>query len=255
MHEKLKAKLQYSIDLGIDFLVRNIWDDGRIIGIDDLYQHFVGTLCIIENLKDIPAKVLPAIRRVSSFTYSKNDMFFIYDKKEDVRLTILAAIIFLRYNEKNAYKYLNYINSIEHTDNFGLLIYLYCKFYEHDKKEEQLNKAKELCSHLNNFNDYWNIVAISCLSHLDKCCRNLIKNVLSNNGDSFDILCHFGNQNETEWKNVEVIALNKISSQIVPSDQWRGGAFVDELDNPRLDWAFQNICSFKNLLENLKNMV
>ena len=87
---KLLCKLQYSIDVGIDFLVRNIDDDGYFCGEHDLSRHLLATCCLSEHLgKD--ERLMKPLSVVSSFSYYDNGRIFLSDE----HLNSLAAISFL----------------------------------------------------------------------------------------------------------------------------------------------------------------
>ena len=134
---KLKNKLQYAIDLGVDFLLRNTDDDGNILNEQDLHKHCLATLCLVENPRNEQKKVDNALRKIAKNTYSKNNSFFILNAKKEIdnSLTAIAALTFLSVpNLLWGERYLNFLIQQNFQDDYSVKSFTKMHNLTKDKK-------------------------------------------------------------------------------------------------------------------------
>ena len=141
MNKKLHNKLSYAIDLGINFLLRNI----NANGFPNLERHCLATLCLLENIKSDKTEIL--LTRIAKNSYiDNNHIFIVCEGKEQYHLNVLAALCFLLSDKQNwASKCVNRITEDqEKYENkyMAQCIYLFTKMYEKTQEQKWLDKAK-----------------------------------------------------------------------------------------------------------------
>ena len=103
---KLKYKLQYAIDIGIDFVLRNIENDILLNFPSQLFKYFLGILSVSENIVDFSDKRFKrALGKILSRSQKNGNKIFILDENNKIsdQLTSLAAIIFHNSGFKNLF--------------------------------------------------------------------------------------------------------------------------------------------------------
>ena len=222
---KLLCKLQYSIDVGIDFLVRNIDDDGYFCGEHDLSRHLLATCCLSEHLgKD--ERLMKPLSVVSSFSYYDNGRIFLSDE----HLNSLAAISFLSCG-RNDFG-IGYLKSIK--NNSAQDVEAFVVAFEKTEDKKWLDKAEMVTGQLQDSNDFWSTIAAEhyCRHRPDEKLKTFVKKAPWNIED------------ENELK---AFAYNRIEKQDCSPAPDRCGGFFDE-NGVRLDWSHENITILKKIL-------
>jgi len=268
MLEKIKCKLQYSIDLGVDFLLRNINVEGLISGETDLYRHCLATLCLVENPRDRNELVKLALGHIAKHSYVNKNKLFVQldDGKIPISINALAGACFVSGNKKEwGLKYANYIYDlglVEHEEenkNFlAHCIYLFVKAYELNQDNLWLDRAKSISSLLISHDDlpnYWNMLAINYLGyHIEKSQEETeYVNSMAARCQDLDVYANYGLIFGDDWLiKIEKMVYERLQTQKPSSDPFKGGAFLDINNNIRIDWSYRNVHTFKRILEILK---
>jgi len=267
--QKLKHKLKYSIDLGIDFLSRNIDSDGIIANEKDLYSHILATLVLAE-FGNNEQKTNLALQYISSHScVDKDEMFIVLeDDSSPLSVTALAGVCFILSisNKSWGIKFANRICSYQdetgfiksiYNDRQNFLpqcIYLFIKTYEYTKKDEWLHRAVQsaswLIQHSTFLQDYWNMFVLSLLKqHMEvKGMDNFMQSMVDycdEKGGDLDMYVHYGAIDQID--KIKKLFYERLVTQKPSSDPFYGGAFFDG-NRHRLDWSFRNIQTFQKML-------
>jgi len=273
---KIKYKLQYSIDLGVDFLLRNTNEQGIISGETDLYRHCLATLCLVENPRDKNEKVELALGRISQYSYINKNLLFINDNTISVSLSALAGACFCSsYNQKQwGLKYAKHISNLqkddgyikhedgEHENLFAFCIYLFTKAYDIEKDRDWLDRAKLTSSWIIKYDadlsNCWNMLVINYLDqYVDKNEEETkyLNSMIAHCEDEvdLDIFANYGLIFCDNWiEKIENKLYERLNSQQSSANLFKGGAFMDVNGNIRIDWSYRNIHTFKRILDILR---
>jgi len=268
---KLQHKLKYAIDLGVDFLLRNIDESGIIANIKNLEQHCLGVLCLVENSKNSKEKIDFVLKQIAKFIYSKDDELFILDEEEQLTSSINAIVSLIFSNFGNTdwgVKFGNTLLKKQKKDGYieeknikaqiqmGLSIKAFLKLFELTQDKMWFEKAKAagnwLVENLKDI-DYWDMVGIQQLNFYSKNqkSKKIIDTMIEKHYDDLHICANYKIEKlHSNWiEHLENLSYKKMEEQKDPSDPWKGGAFLDENMKPRLDWSYKNIDSFKKILK------
>ncbi len=227
--DKLKHKLKFALDLGVNFLLRSINDEGVIADEKDIHRHCLATLCLVENIHDPSTKIELALSRIASYTYSDKRKYFIDEASNDTNS--LAAMIFFMTNKKEWG--IKFVNALTDEDNSGICCQAFTRAYEVTQEKRWFERAKACAYRIvenGKLDDYWNMIALTYLGQyvVDEAFRNFTVSMLSN-CPTFEMYVNYGIPFGNDWEeSIEKLAYEKLDLQRQPSDEWNGGAFLDE---------------------------
>ena len=261
---KLQHKLEYAINLGVDFLLRNVNEDGIIADEDNIHRHSLAALCLAENIKDSSDRLNLVLSRIASCTYSNKSSFFIIDENESSKndVNAIAAMVFFKTKKQDwGEKYANTVmKEMNSDDSAGICCRMFIKAYEILEEKRWLEKAKDCAYQIledGKLSDLWNMIALNELDrhHVDERFRNFTISMISNH-PTFDIYANYGKFFGSDWKEkIQMLAYENLELQQSPSNEWKGGAFLDEYGKARIDWTQRYVNSFSRCLKILKKVV
>lgn len=252
---RLKYKVRYAIDIGNDFILRNINNDD-VLGIKNLNKYFLGILSLSENFNDFSnGNFKTALRKILSKSQKRDNLFFILnDDKKDTTLTAIASLIFYNIGSKDIF--LNFCNSLLSLDvdsSVGLMAF-YFAYYD-EKDSIYLEKCAEVLNKIlkNKEHDYLQMKSLLLLKNIIKDTRieKLIRAIREIDNLSLVSLDNSFIIDKKYLPHIDEI----LSSQVGPSNFLLAGSFCDGNGVPQLDISHKNIGTLKNILNKLENKV
>jgi hypothetical protein len=245
MTEKFKHKLKYSIDLGIDFLYRNVNDYGNIYGETNLKSHSFAMCVMSKNIID-KEKFDFCFKNVAASTYMKGNTFFVLDENGKISslLTTMASLLCMYSNNVFwAEKYLNFIFSQKEEDGFisgyeydkehiGYSSIIFTKMYEKTKNKKWIEFSKDILKWIisNGTKNYIDVMAVNCIrKHIQELSFDeYVKNITKTNM-GIDIIssCWW----KFDYNMVENLSYEYISTQQDGSNPITAGGFFDSSGN------------------------
>ena len=249
---KLKHKIEYAVKIAVDFLVRNTNEAGLINEEQDLLNHCLATLCMVENTATCPKQCLSHLAR---YIYVDDDRMFIpFLEESKVPCNATAALIFLTTKPAWAVKFANRLLlkcDKQISSGKGHCLTLFLRLYE----TTQDNKWKEAISKLSDqiieekaCKDIWSVYSIYSLQKiepspkrqewLDRVCQT----------EDLDLLVY--GQRDKNWEErVKQICYARLERQIQPSDEWHAGAFRDQDNEINLALTEKYVRTFNQILK------
>jgi len=273
---KLKHQLTHSINLGIDFLLRHIQEDGSIEHTNSLYDHLTASMCLSENPRNQEDKVKLTLGKISQFSYSHKGRFFVYDNDQSLtKWNAIAGLAFAFIGKSNwAIRYLRTISdrqeggfiayddkgtsSFDHS-HMGQTVRLFVHLNSLTPNERFLLLVEECRKWIvknGSKSNYWNSIGLSYQNeNMTDEVKKWIGAAAESNPNDLDILTNSLTYDE-HWKTrIEMLCHERLKQQVPPSDRWRAGAFCDAENRIRIDWSEKYISTFKRLLPIINRLV
>jgi len=267
--EKLKHKLRYSIDLGVDFLIRNLDNEGVIAGEQSLYRHCLATLCIVRNASEQTNKIELCLSRISSYSYVDGNRFFLMDENEKSISSVnaIAALSFLLFGKRecgirfartvanrqldDGSIYLCEKKSKEFEHEIGKCVELFVTLYELTNSNSWLKKAilsRDWIVEHGDLSDHWNMIALNHIKDFNDTeeAEKFRINMMSLPKVSLDVSAVYDEVFIDE--RIEQECYDRLKAQLPPSNLWKGGAFVNEEQKIRIDLIQKNVSTFNRIL-------
>ena len=274
----LHLRLKYAVDIGLNYLSRNIDDRGRISNNEHLLHHCANVFCLAENTEVESEPIKRALSFISKNSYSQNNILFTCDNFNNSLTSVnaLAGLAFASSGREDwAVKYATTIVNRQNSDGFiscddksllieddshiGQSVKLFTRLYElgfiHFFEKAKLSRDWIIKN--GRRNNYWNMIALTYLRQHDDTdeSEKWIIDSVNEHKDNLDVCAHYGLVFGGDWEeNIAKMCEDRLKQQVPPSDLWNAGAFK-EGEEIRLELSHRYISSFQQIVRVIDSQI